>query len=75
VLKKAKTQQYAMSEEEYLPGLIAIGAPLFDPITGKASARFPLIFQCSSTMPTRSGQIRGPDPGNSPETVRVTAAG
>jgi DNA-binding IclR family transcriptional regulator len=34
VLKKAKTQQYAMSEEEYLPGLVAIGAPLFDPITG-----------------------------------------
>jgi len=34
-LKKAKARQYAMSEEEYLPGLIAIGAPLFDPISGK----------------------------------------
>ncbi len=34
-MKKAKTNQYAMSEEEYLPGLIAIGAPLFDPISGK----------------------------------------
>ena len=34
-LKKTKVRQYAMSEEEYLPGLIAIGAPLFDPVNGK----------------------------------------
>ncbi|BBO67860.1 IclR family transcriptional regulator [Desulfosarcina alkanivorans] len=34
-LKKAKGRQYAMSEEEYLPGLITISAPLFDPLTGK----------------------------------------
>ena len=34
-LKKTKARQYAMSEEEYLPGLIAIGAPLYDPISGK----------------------------------------
>jgi DNA-binding IclR family transcriptional regulator len=34
-LREAKTRHYAMSEEEYLPGLIAIGAPLFDPISGK----------------------------------------
>jgi DNA-binding IclR family transcriptional regulator len=34
-LKKAKARRYAMSEEEYLPGLIAIGAPLCDPISGK----------------------------------------
>ena len=34
-LKKAKTRQYAMNNEEYLPGLIAIGAPLFDPISKK----------------------------------------
>jgi len=32
-LKKTKARQYAMSEEEYLPGLIAIGAPLYDPIS------------------------------------------
>jgi hypothetical protein len=24
-----------MSEEEYLPGLITIGAPLFDPVSGE----------------------------------------
>jgi DNA-binding IclR family transcriptional regulator len=34
-LKKAKVQQYVLSEEEYLPGLIAIGAPLLDPISGR----------------------------------------
>ena len=34
-LKKAKANRYALAEEEYLPGLIAIGAPLFDPINGK----------------------------------------
>jgi len=32
-LKKTKARQYTMSEEEYLPGLIAIGAPLYDPIS------------------------------------------
>ena len=34
-LKKTKARQYAMSEEEYLPGLVAIGAPLYDPISEK----------------------------------------
>ena len=34
-LKKTKARQYAMSEEEYLLGLIAIGAPLYDPISEK----------------------------------------
>ena len=34
-LRKAKANQYVLSEEEYLPGLIAIGAPLFDPFSGK----------------------------------------
>jgi DNA-binding IclR family transcriptional regulator len=34
-LKKAKERQYAMAQEEYLPGLITISAPLFDPMTGK----------------------------------------
>lgn len=34
-LKKTKARGYAIAEEEYLPGLVAIGAPLFDPISGK----------------------------------------
>ena len=34
-LIKTKVRQYAMSTEEYLPGLVAIGAPLYDPISGR----------------------------------------
>ena len=34
-IKAIKTRGYAICKEEYLPGLIAIGAPLLDPITGK----------------------------------------
>lgn len=34
-LKKAKARGYAMSVEEYLPGLLAIGAPLYDTGNGK----------------------------------------
>lgn len=34
-IRQVKTRGYAISEQEYLPGLIAIGAPLCDPITGK----------------------------------------
>jgi DNA-binding IclR family transcriptional regulator len=33
-LKKAKTRKYVLSEEEYLPGLLAIGAPLYDSVSG-----------------------------------------
>ncbi|MDX2501458.1 MAG: IclR family transcriptional regulator [Deltaproteobacteria bacterium] len=34
-LQKSKARQYTMSNEEFLPGLVAIGAPLYDPISGK----------------------------------------
>lgn len=34
-IKTIKARQFAMSEEEYLPGLLAIGAPLYDPLNGK----------------------------------------
>lgn len=34
-IQRAKARQYALSLEEYLPGLITISAPLFDPLTGK----------------------------------------
>lgn len=33
-LKKARIRGYAISVEEYLPGLLAIGAPLIDPQSG-----------------------------------------
>ncbi len=35
-LREIKRCGYAMAEEEYLPGLLAIGAPLTDPVSGKA---------------------------------------
>ena len=34
-IKKTRKRGHALSEEEYLPGLIAIGAPLRDPVTGE----------------------------------------
>lgn len=34
-LRVAKTRGYALSTEEFLPGLIAIGAPLVDPLSGR----------------------------------------
>jgi DNA-binding IclR family transcriptional regulator len=34
-LQKTKARQYALAEEEYMAGLVAIGAPLYDPISGK----------------------------------------
>ena len=34
-IKAIKARGYAVCDEEYLPGLISLGAPLVDPITGK----------------------------------------
>ena len=34
-IEKTRNRGYAMNEEEYLPGLITIGAPLISPVTGK----------------------------------------
>jgi len=34
-LRNSKKQGYTMADEEFLPGLISIGAPLFDPLSGK----------------------------------------
>lgn len=34
-LKKSKALQFTMSDEEYLPGVLAIGAPLYDSVDGK----------------------------------------
>ena len=33
-IEKTKERGFAMAEEEYLPGVFAIAAPLYDPITG-----------------------------------------
>lgn len=34
-LKRTRARGYSVSEEEYLPGLLAIGAPLLDPVSGE----------------------------------------
>jgi DNA-binding IclR family transcriptional regulator len=34
-IKKSKARGFAMSREEFLPGLVTISAPLFDPLTAK----------------------------------------
>jgi DNA-binding IclR family transcriptional regulator len=34
-LRKTRDRRYSMSEEEYIRGLIAIGAPLVDPVSGE----------------------------------------
>ena len=60
-LTKAKVQQYALAEEEYLPGLIAIGAPLFDPITGKGvggvSFDFSVFQHSIDDIETKYGEL------------------
>ena len=54
-LKKAKARQYAISEEEYLLGLVAIGSPLYDPITGKGVGAVSFDF---SVLQHNAGDIQ-----------------
>lgn len=54
-VKKAKAQGYAMSKEEYLPGLIAIAAPLVDPLTGQGLGAVSFDF---SVLQHSAEQIR-----------------
>ena len=43
-LKKTRARGYAMCEEEYLPGLLAIAAPLLDPMSGQSVAAVSFDF-------------------------------
>ena len=54
-LKKTKARQYALSKEEYLAGLIAIGAPLYDPISGKGVGAVSFDF---SVLQHSAGEIK-----------------
>ena len=54
-LNKIKACQYAIAEEEYLPGLVAIGAPLFDPVSGKGVGAVSFDF---STLQHSAADIR-----------------
>lgn len=50
----AKTKQFATTEEEYLPGLLAIAAPLYDPVSGAGVGAVSFDF---STMQHIGGEI------------------
>ena len=54
-LKETKARGYAIAEEEYLPGLVAIGAPLFDPISGKGVGAISFDF---SVLQHSAGDIQ-----------------
>ena len=54
-LKKIKDRQFAMNVEEFLPGLIAIGAPLYEPISGKGVGAVCFDF---SVIQHSAGEIR-----------------
>ena len=51
----AKKQGYAITEEEYLPGLLAIAAPVYDPVSGAGVGAVSLDF---SIMQHTALQIR-----------------
>ena len=60
-LKKTKARGYSMSEEEYLSGLIAIGAPLLDPMSGKSvgavSFDFSVLQHSAKTIRTKYADL------------------
>lgn len=60
-LKKTRARGYAMSEEEYLSGLIAIGAPLLDPMSGKSvgavSFDFSVLEHSAAAIRTKYGDL------------------
>jgi DNA-binding IclR family transcriptional regulator len=60
-IKATKIRGYAICEEEYLPGLIAIGAPLRDPITGKGvgavSFDFSVLQHNAAKIEARYGHL------------------
>ncbi len=67
-LKEARARHFTMSEEEYLPGLIAIGAPLFDPISGKGVGAVSFDF---SVLEHSASDIRRKFGGMIQETART----
>ena len=60
-VKKAKKRQYAMSVEEYLSNLIAIGAPLYDPLSGKGVGAvcfdFSVLQHSPKEIKTKYGEL------------------
>lgn len=67
-LKKTKARQYALTEEEYLPGLVAIGAPLYDPVSGKGVGAVSFDF---SVLQISAGEIQAKYGGLIKETAKA----
>jgi len=60
-LRKIRRRGFSMSEEEYLPGLIAIGAPLIDPVSGEGvgavSFDFSVLQHHADEVRSKYGQL------------------
>jgi DNA-binding IclR family transcriptional regulator len=60
-IERARRRGYAMSKEEYLPGLITISAPLFDPQTrrgvGAVCFDFSILEHSATEVEKRFGQM------------------
>ena len=60
-IQVTKAREFSMSEEEYLPGLLAIGAPLIDPISGKGvgavSFDFSVLQQSAKEIVVRYSEM------------------
>ncbi|WP_163336412.1 IclR family transcriptional regulator [Desulfopila sp. IMCC35008] len=53
-ISTAKTKQFATTDEEYLPGLLAIAAPIYDPVSGTGVGAVSFDF---STMEHTGSEI------------------
>jgi len=60
-LSKIRKRGFSMSEEEYLPSLIAIGAPLIDPVSGEGvgavSFDFSVLQHHADEVSSKYGQL------------------
>jgi DNA-binding IclR family transcriptional regulator len=58
-IQVTRARQFSMCTEEYLPGLLAIGAPLYDPVSGKGvgavSFDFSVLQQNASEIMAKYG--------------------
>ena len=60
-MKRIKRRGYALCDQEYLSGLISIGAPLFDPVGGKGlgavSFDFSVLEHDAETIRAKYGKM------------------
>jgi DNA-binding IclR family transcriptional regulator len=60
-IRATRARQFSMCTEEYLPGLLAIGAPLYDPVSGEGvgaiSFDFSVLQQNASEIMAKYGDM------------------